>query len=149
MRILLILCILSLLLLFQNCKKDEDNFSFCTDCPISSWVGYYGGAGSYFTVNSGKTTEGIVVDVNIHNPYDSTLIIKIEAENYISESFSTSKKDDNYYILVGAGSETLDIGLRRNGDQYQVSGTLKKNTWNKIDIVWIVNQSLTFSAMKQ
>jgi len=88
------------------------------------------------------------VDVNIENTYDSTLVIHVEAANYISESFSKSKTDDNYYILIGSGARTLDIGLKRNGNEYRLSGTLKRNSWNKVDSVWIVVQSLTFQVGK-
>jgi|GEM_PF-2282837 len=133
---------------FQNCKKDNGTFSFCTGCPLSSWVGYYKGSGAYFTANTGETTDNVQVDVNIENTYDSTLVIHVEAANYISESFSKSKTDDNYYILVGSGARTLDIGLKSNGNEYRLSGTLKRNSWNKVDSVWIVVQSLTFQVGK-
>jgi len=133
---------------FQNCKKDKGTFTFCTGCPVSSWVGYYSGTGSYFTANTGETFDNVAVNVNIENTYDSTLVIHVTAANYISESFSKSKTDDNYYILIGSGARTLDIGLKRNGNEYRLSGTLKKNSWNKIDSVWIVQQSLTFQVDK-
>ena len=149
MRIIFSICLLGFLLLFQNCKKDDTSFSYCTGCPISSWTGNYNGTGTYFIASSGETFEGVNVNVSIENTYDSTLVVKLTAENYISESFSTSKTSDDHYILLGSGSETLDIGLKKNDNQYKLDGTFKKNTWNKIDSVWIVNKSLTFSALKQ
>lgn len=136
-------------ILFNQCKKEEDNFSYCTGCPISSWVGYYDGTGSYFTVHSGETKDGVEVYVTIENPYDSTLKVTVDAPSYISGSFSKPKTDDNHYMLFGSGANTLDIGLRQRGNEFQLDGTLKKNSWNKIDSVWVVDQSLTFQVNKK
>ncbi len=136
-------------ILFSQCNKEEDNFSYCTGCPISLWVGYYDGTGSYYTVISGETMDGVEVNVTIENPYDSTLKVTVNAPNYITGSFSKPKTDDNHYILFGSGSNTLDIGLRQRGNEFQLDGTLKKNSWNKIDSIWVVDQSLTFQVLKK
>lgn len=141
--ILILVCIL-----FSQCKKDEDNFEYCTGCPISSWVGFYGGTGVYYTVASGESTDGVEVNVTIENPYDSTLKVTVDAPSYISGTFSKPKNDDNHYVLFGSGSNTLDLGLKKKGNEYQLDGTLKKNSWNKIDSIWVVNQSLTFQLKK-
>ena len=73
---------------FQHCKKDNDNFSYCTGCPISSWVGFYSGSGAYFTANTGETTAGVEVNVSINNNDDSNLFVNVEAPGYISATFS-------------------------------------------------------------
>ncbi len=146
----LIIVLLTLIAVgFQNCKKEKENFTYCTGCPIFSWVGYYSGTGTYFTANTGETVDNIEVNINIENTYDSNLVIHVEAPNYISESFSKSKTDDKYYILIGSGARTLDLGLKRSGNQYRLNGTLKKNSWNKVDSTWTVVQSLTFQVDKK
>jgi len=135
-------------IVFQHCKKNTGDFTFCTGCPLSSWVGYYEGTGDFYTDNTGETRENIPVNVHIENSYDSLLVIHVDAESYVSESFSKSKTGDEYYMLIGSGARTLDMGLKRNGDQYRLNGTLKKNSWNKVDSTWTVVQSLTFQVGK-
>lgn len=149
MKKLVIPILIILAVFFQQCKKDSDDFTYCNGCPIDAWVGYFEGSGAYFTVNSGETTDGVEVHVNIENNFASNLKVSVEAPGYITESFSGSKNDGNYYINMGSGSRTLDLGLRKKGEEYRLDGTLKKNSWDKIDSVWIVNQSLTFQVLKK
>jgi len=148
MKKLIIPILIVVAVFFQHCKKDNDNFSYCTDCPISSWVGFYTGSGAYFISNTGETTDGVEVNVSISNNYDSNLVVNVEAPGYISESFSKSKTDEHHYILMGSGSQTLDIGLKKKDNEYKLDGTFKRNSWNKIDSVWVVDRSLTFQVNK-
>ena len=148
MKKLVIPILIAVAVFLQHCKKDNDNFSYCIGCPISSWVGFYHGSGAYFTANTGETTDGIEVNVSISNNYDSNLVVNVEAPGYISESFSKSKNDEYHYILMGSGSRTLDIGLKKKDNEFKLDGTLKRNSWNKIDSVWVVDQSLTFQVNK-
>jgi hypothetical protein len=136
-------------LFFQQCKKADDTFTYCTGCPLSSWEGYYVGTANFYTANTGETFENVDVTINIDNTYDSTLVINVNAPDYISENFSASKKDDNYYLLIGAGSRILDIGLKKKDNELKLDGTLKINSWSKIDSTWSVNKSLTFEAFKK
>ncbi len=148
MKKLVIPILIVIAVFFQHCKKESDNFSYCTGCPISSWVGFYSGSGTYFTANTGETTDGVEVTVSITNNYNSNLVVNVEAPGYISESFSKSKTDEYHYILMGSGSRILDIGLKKKGNEYKLDGTLKRNSWNKIDSVWVVDRSLTFQVNK-
>jgi len=148
MKKLIIPILIVVAVFFQHCKKDNDNFSYCTDCPISSWVGFYSGSGTYFTTNTGETTDGVEVTVSITNNYNSNLVVNVEAPGYISESFSKSKTDEFHYILMGSGSRILDIGLKKKDNEFKLDGTLKRNSWNKIDSVWVVDRSLTFQVNK-
>lgn len=148
MRKLVVPILIIVAVFYSNCKKHEDNFSYCLDCPLSSWVGYFEGTGAYFTVTTGETTDGVQVGVNIENNYNSNLEITVDAPGYITETFSKSKTDTYHYLNIGTGARTLDLGLRQKGNELRLDGTLKKNTWNKIDSVWDVHQSLTFQILK-
>jgi len=133
MKRLVIPILIVIAVFFQHCKKENDNFSYCTGCPISSWVGFYSGSGTYFTANTGETTDGVEVTVSITNNYNSNLVVNVEAPGYASESFSKSKTDEF---------------LKKKGNEYKLDGTLKRNSWNKIDSVWVVDRSLTFQVNK-
>lgn len=148
MKKLALISIFFVAVLFQDCKKSDDNFSYCTGCPISSWEGYYLGSGSYFTSTTGETFD-VEVEVTIDNTYDSTMAINVNAPAYLSENFTVSKNDQNYYLTIGSGARTLDLGLKKKGNEYKIDGTLKLNSWSKIDSTWTVNKSLTFETFKK
>jgi len=134
---------------FQDCNKSNDNFSYCDGCFLSAWDGYFQGSGTYFTANTGDTFENVEVEVNIDNTYDSTLAINVKASTYISENFTVTKQNQKYYMNIGTGARTLDLGLKKNGNEYKIDGTLKLNSWSKIDSTWSVNESLTFEVFKK
>jgi len=149
MKKLLMISVFISVLFFQNCNKSGDNFTYCDGCFLLAWEGYFNGTGTYFTANTGDTFENIEVEVNINNTYDSTLAINVKASDYISENFTVSKNDQNYYMNIGSDARTLDLGLKKKGNEYKIDGTLKINSWNKIDSTWNVNKSLTFEAFKK
>lgn len=138
---------LTLLLVFSRCNKAEDpNYSYCTGCPVSAWVGDYQGSGTYYTFASNETFEGIETTVVITNPYDSVLKIEVNAPNYISENFSKSKTTDEHYLTTGSGSRTLDLNLSTNQIGYRLNGTVKINQFDNKDSTWKVVKSLTFQV---
>ena len=151
MKKLILASILFTAFFIPGCNKSDDSFAFCEGCYLSSWEGYFEGNGEYFIYNStnGEIYNDIEVQINITNKYDSTLAIEVKAPGYISESFSTSKKNQAYYINIGAGARTLDIGLKKKGNEYKINGTLKLNTYNKVDSTWSVYKSLSFDVYKQ
>jgi hypothetical protein len=149
MKKLLLISVLISIFFFQNCKKSGDNFVYCEGCFLSSWDGYFQGTGTYFTALTGETFENVEVDINIDNTYDSTLSINVQAPTYLSENFTASKNDQKYYMNIGTGERTLDLGLKKKGNEYKIEGTLKLNSWNKIDSTWSVNKSLTFEVFKK
>lgn len=149
MKKILVISAFFFIFFFQDCKKSDENFSYCEGCFLSAWEGYFEGTGTYFTANTGETFENIEVEVNIDNTYDSILAINVKASAYISENFTVSKNDQKYYMNIGTGARTLDLGLKKKGNEYKIDGTLKLNSWNKIDSTWSVNKSLTFEAFKK
>jgi hypothetical protein len=138
-----------LFFMFSQCNKsDEQEFTYCTGCPLSAWVGDYQGSGTYYTFSSNETFEGVETSVTITNPYDSLLKINIDAPDYINEIFSKSKTTDEHYLTTGSGSRTLDLNLSSNALDYRLNGTLKFNQFDNKDSTWKVVKSLTFQVDK-
>lgn len=139
--------LLAFLILFQNCKKEE-NFTYCTDCALETWVGDYSGSGAYFDASNGNTSD-TEVEISIENPYNDLLEIHVKAEQYLSEKYTTSKDDTQHYITINSGAKSLDLSLYQKDLEYKLNGTLKHNHWNNKDSVWVMDRSLTFSVNKQ
>jgi hypothetical protein len=149
MRFVFSVSLILFLMLFPNCNKDEeDDFSYCLDCPMETWIGLYEGSGTYFITNSGETIENVNVQMTVTNPYTQNLEINIKAENFLEDEFLTLKDNTQHYITINTGARSLTLNLYRNGDQFKLNGTLKRNRYNSNNQGWDVEKSLTFSVMK-
>lgn len=148
MKNLLSIVIFILALGFQQCNKEKENFAYCTGCSVSAWDGYYAGNGAYFAPEPADNADGIEVKVTIVNTYDSTLKITVDAPGYITENFTTSKKDEYHYINIWSDERSLDLGLSKKENEYRLTGTVKKNRYNKIDEVWEVDRYVSFETYK-
>jgi len=150
MKNLILITIVFLALFFQNCKKDEqDDYSYCTGCPVDAWVGEYTGTGDYFTAATGETFEDVEVEVTITNPVGNNLKIDIVAPNHISFQFFGAKNDDEHYFRLAGSTRSLDMNLYKNsnGTDYKINGTAKtfQSARDSIEVI----QSLTFRVFKQ
>ncbi len=144
-----VIIVSGVILLLGQCKKDSDDYSYCTGCPVDAWVGDFSGTGIYFTSPTGETFEDVDVEVSIENPGGNNLKINITAPNYVSFQFFGSKSNDEHYFTIAGTSQSLDLTLykHKNGADYKINGTAKTYE-NKKDSV-LVDKSLTFSVFKK
>ncbi|NOX84655.1 MAG: hypothetical protein GXO86_01625 [Chlorobi bacterium] len=57
---LIFILLAGIILTLMQCKKDEqDDYSYCTGCPVDAWVGKYTGTGTYFTAATGETFDNV------------------------------------------------------------------------------------------
>jgi len=111
--------------LFSQCKKEDDNWAFCIDCNNEQWVGNYEGAGVYYSDNDGKTIYDVPTTVTIESLSDVLLKTTVVAEDYFEMSTIVSKADDFYYIEVPGSNGSLSLTLSKRGNDYKLSGTSK------------------------
>jgi hypothetical protein len=121
----LILFIITGLLLFSQCKKDNENWTYCVDCDINSWVGSYEGTGVYYSDVDGKTVNDIPTLVTIDSSSATILKTIITVENHFSTLFTINKTNDDYYVNVPGSSQSLALTLSKKGISYKLSGTVK------------------------
>ncbi len=109
----LILFIITGLLLFSQCKKDNENWTYCVDCDINSWVGSYEGTGVYYSDVDGKTVNDIPTLVTIDSSSATILKTIITVENHFSTLFTINKTNDDYYVNVPGSSQSLALTLSK------------------------------------
>jgi hypothetical protein len=115
---------------------------------MDTWMGLYEGSGTFFISNSGETIENVNVQMTITNPYTENLEIEVLSESFIEDEFLTLKDDTHHYITINTGARSLTLNLYKNGNDYKITGTLKRNRFNSADQGWDVEKSLTFSVNK-
>ncbi len=143
-----ILVLLVVILLFTQCKKDEDEWMVCGDCGISSWVGNYEGYGDYYSDDDSTVTIiDVPTTVSIENTYDSYLRINIVAEDMYSTNYLVSMSDSTYTINVPGSSKSLNLTISSKGSEYRLSGTAK-NYHYVADTLLYLDNSISFETFK-
>ncbi len=114
---------LVVVILFSQCKKEDDDWAFCMDCNNEQWVGSYEGAGVYYSDNDGITDYDVPTTVTIESLSDVLLKTIVIAEDYFETSTIANKSDSNYYIEVPGSNRSLSLTLSKKGNEYKLSGT--------------------------
>jgi hypothetical protein len=120
-----VILIIFLLILFQNCNKETEDFSYCTACPLDEWIGDYSGKGTHFKASTAITTEDVDVFLKIKLTSDDNISANLLSPNLYSEVYYGSKDNDQHYIQIAALSKTLDLSLYKKGSEYKITGTAK------------------------
>lgn len=144
---LIILCA-CLIILFQNCKKETEDFSYCSNCEVEEWKGRYTGNGNYFKSSSGETTEDVEVIVTVNITSENNLSVNVLSPNILSQNFFGSKDDPFHYLQFAGSSKSLDLNLYKKGEEYKITGTAKTYKAPNDDGSNI-NESLTFRVFKE
>jgi len=147
-RLKILLILLGTILLFSQCKKDEDEWVLCTDCGLSSWVGNYEGYGDYYSDDDSTITIiGVPTTVFIENIYDSYLRITVLAEDKFTINFLVSMNDSTYTIEMPGSNKSLNLTVLRKGSEYRLAGTAK-NYHYIADTILYLDNSISFETFK-
>jgi len=137
-----------IILTLMQCKKEKQNdYSYCTGCPIEAWAGDYSGTGTYFTTNTGETIPDVEVDLSIEHPGGNNLKINIRSPKLVSFQFFGTKNNDEHYFTIAGNTQSLDLTLYQKGNEYKINGTTK--TYISIKDSVVVNKVLTFRVFKK
>lgn len=127
--VILFLFSLLLILIFEQCKEPEEDWSFCEGCPIESWTGDYSGSGSYYEEASNSIIDDVEVQLTIENPLGNQFKIQVLSPDYYSQTFFSSKSDSNYYFDIAGESSSIHLSLYKKSDGYKINGVAKKFHW--------------------
>ncbi len=147
MKKLIVVIMILFVVFFENCKKDNTTYSYCTGCPVEAWAGNYSGTGTYYTSNTGETIPDVVVEVNIGNPGGNNLKVNVTAPDHVSFQFFGTKNNDEPYFSLAGTTSSLDLTLYQKGNEYKINGTAK--TYQTIRDSVMVNKALTFRVFKK
>jgi hypothetical protein len=141
----LIILIFSGLIVFSNCKK-EDDWNYCEDCNLGSWVGEYSGTGNYYSDTEGSTEMGVPVVLTIENSDGNVLKTKVTVEDRFMLSFISTKNDSSFFYEISGTSKSLSLSLSKKGSEFKLSGTSK--TYHIQSDTTFIDHSISFEVFR-
>ena len=140
------------LISFSACKKDnQDEWSFCYNCGLDVWEGYYMGTGDFFVAADGESYPA-EVQLTIVNTSEDLVEIDIVAPDYYDESFFGRKDDDNYYFTLEGTTKSIQLNLYEKSGAYRITGVSQKYHYEYDPVTDTlekhVDKSLTFEVNK-
>lgn len=145
LNIILLLFILGTL--FSQCKKDEEDWTYCLDCEPAEWVGYYEGTGNYYRESDSTNIMDVPTEITIDSISEIKLRVTIVADKYFSSTTMIYKDNNDYYVEVAGSSKSLSLSLSKRGNEYKLSGTSKRYHYEH-DTILIIDQSHSFETFK-
>lgn len=145
-KIKLILILFIGTILFSQCKKDDESWTYCVDCNISAWIGTFEGTGVYYSDTDGSTVENVPAVITIDSGSATILKPTVTAQDYFTTSFTVNKTDNDYYINLPGSSKSLTLMLSKKGVEYKLSGTVKMYHYQSDTL--FTDHSISFEAFK-
>ncbi len=135
--------LLVVLLVFSQCKKEADSWTYCVDCGNEEWVGNFEGTGVYYSDADSLTVYDVPTVVEMDTLSDLFMKTKVIVADYFESTTTFSKTDDNYYIEVPGSNGSLSLTLSKKGSEYKLSGTVKQYHSG------IIDNSISFDVYKK
>ena len=142
----IVLFILMGILLFSQCKKDEEDWVFCIDCDLNSWVGNYEGSGVYYSDIDGKTDFDVQTNITVENISGTILKTTVTAGDYFTSSTTASKDNSDYFFEVPGSNGSLSLTLSKKGNEYKLTGTSKQYHYQSDTL--FTDHSISFDVFK-
>jgi len=144
----IILFLLAGVLLFSQCKKDEEEWTHCFDCELSTWLGVFEGHGDYYSDDDSTITIiDVPTTVSIENTDETNLKITVSATDKFSTNFFVNKTNNNPYIDIPGSNSSLSLILSKKGNDYKLGGTAKQYHYIN-DTILYLDHSISFDVIK-
>jgi hypothetical protein len=133
---------------FTQCKKENDDWIFCS-CGIDMWIGDYAGSGNYY---KGEDVDAQQLDVQltIEQIAPKNLKIRIVAPDVYVETFYGIKNDSTYYLTINGTNKSLIMNLKSNANELKLTGTAKNFHWvyDPDSTYLVTDKTLAFDVLK-
>jgi hypothetical protein len=110
------------LLLLTGCKKESDNWEWCTDCNSQSVAGQYIGIGTYQNSVNDLVLKEQPVYLNITDLGNGSINIQTGIINRFFMGISGGY-NDTYYLTISNNTQLFNITFFKNGNQLKITGT--------------------------
>ena len=145
-RLKIALVLLMVSLLFSQCKKEDEEWTFCIDCELSSWVGNFEGSGVYYSDTDGQTVMDVPTIVTIENSSGTILKTTVDSEDHFSTTFFVNKTNNDYFVEMPGSNSSLSLTLSKKGSEYKLSGTAKLYHYQSDTL--FTDHSISFDVFK-
>jgi len=144
---LIVLILMGTILLFSQCKKEEENWTPCTDCELEVWVGTFDGSGVYYQEVDSTSKIDVATKVIIENTNNTMLKVNVNSDNLYSSISFVNKNNNLSYIELAGSNSSLSLTLTKKDNDYRLSGTSKKYHYDG-DTLLVIDYSLSFEVLK-
>ncbi len=141
-----LILIITWLILFSNCKKEEDSWNYCDNCTLEEWAGDYNGTGNYFSDSDSNSDLDVPVVVLIETGSGNLLKTKVTVEDRFMVSFTSLKNDSSYFYEVPGTNKSLSLSLSRKNSEYKLSGTAKSFHYQSDTL--FIDHSVSFEVFR-
>lgn len=118
----IILSLVLVMLLFSSCKKDEEEWVWCTDCSLESIAGQYTGTGTYENYDNEQLLTGQTVNLTLKDEGNGNIRVEVGITNLFFMGMN-STYTGTYYIALGSNTQDVNLTLWRKGNKLKITGT--------------------------
>jgi len=118
----IILSLLLVMLVITSCKKDEEEWVWCTDCSLESIAGQYTGTGTYENYDNEQLLTGQTVNLTLKDEGNGNIRVEVGITNLFFMGMN-STYTGTYYIALGSNTQDVNLTLWRKGNQLKITGT--------------------------
>jgi len=118
----IILSLLLVMLVITSCKKDEEEWVWCTDCSLESIAGQYTGTGTYENYDNEQLLTGQTVNLTLKDEGNGNIRVEVGITNLFFMGMNSTYAG-TYYIALGSNTQDVNLTLWRKGNKLKITGT--------------------------
>ncbi len=139
--------ILVLVAISLSCKKDKEEWPWCTTCSIDDIVGHYEGYASYSHVDDEETEQNLTAYLQISKRSDNGIRVLTGLVDRFAVNL-TGNYDNTYYISLGTNSQTFTGNIFNRDGQIRIQASVKKLVYDNKTDAWEVNEYMDIDMYK-
>jgi hypothetical protein len=139
--------ILFLVAISLSCKKDKEEWPWCTTCSIDDIVGHYEGYASYSHVEAEETEHNLTAYLQISKRSNNGIQVSTGLANRFAVTL-TGSYDNTYYISLGTDFQTFTGNILESNGRIRIQASVKKNIFNSKTKTWELNEYLDIDMYK-
>ncbi|MCD4697969.1 MAG: hypothetical protein K8S16_17230 [Bacteroidales bacterium] len=139
-------CVIILLTACSKQKDEGDGWESCLGCNIESWIGNFSGSGEFKNLNTGNTSSGVQVSVEIIEISENYLQVKILVPNYYSTTIYGTYVG-SYSISLASSTNSFSGSLQKKDNILKLIGESKQYVEKVNELV--IEKTVIFEALKE
>jgi hypothetical protein len=139
--------ILVLLAISLSCKKDKEEWPWCTTCSIDDIEGHYEGLATYVHVDADEAEHNLSAYLQISKRSDNGIRVLTGLVDRFAVNL-TGTYDNTYYISLGTNSQTFTGNILERNGQIRIQASVKKLLYDNKTNTWEVNEYIDIDMYK-
>ncbi len=116
--------ILLLVATILSCKKDKEEWPWCTSCSMDDIEGHYEGFASYYDVDQEQAEHNLPAYLQISRQSDNGIRVLTGLVDRFAVNL-TGNYNNTYYISLGTNSQTFSGNILERDGQIRIQASVK------------------------